>query len=163
ELVERYEREHNVPMEEIAAALAQMVQGKTPLLLKAPPERLRWDAPGGRERGHDREPHRAGPERSPAGRTRHRDDAPHRHPRESGDPAIFTQPDRKQLDSRFRGNDEQGHTHGRGQHRTENRPEQRPAHRAHETNAPRPPANAAEAMFFDDDAPPARHERTPRP
>jgi ATP-dependent RNA helicase DeaD len=41
ELVERYESEHNVPMEEIAAALAQMVQGKTPLLLKAPPDRRR--------------------------------------------------------------------------------------------------------------------------
>src|SRR3546814_2310028 len=34
ELVKRYESEHNVPMEEIAAALAQLVQGKTPLLLK---------------------------------------------------------------------------------------------------------------------------------
>ena len=39
ELVERYEREHNVPAVEIAAALAQLVQGKTPLLLQAPPER----------------------------------------------------------------------------------------------------------------------------
>jgi ATP-dependent RNA helicase DeaD len=37
ELVERYEREHDVPMVDIAAALAQMVQGKTPLLLEAPP------------------------------------------------------------------------------------------------------------------------------
>ncbi|MDQ2703522.1 MAG: DEAD/DEAH box helicase, partial [Pseudomonadota bacterium] len=37
ELVERYEQEHNVPMLEIAAALAQLVQGKTPLLLQAPP------------------------------------------------------------------------------------------------------------------------------
>ena len=37
ELVERYEREHNVPMAEIAAALAQLVQGKTPLLLQPPP------------------------------------------------------------------------------------------------------------------------------
>ena len=33
DLVERYEREHNVPAVEIAAALAKMVQGKTPLLL----------------------------------------------------------------------------------------------------------------------------------
>jgi len=41
ELVERYEREHNVPAVEIAAALAQLVQGKTPLLLQAPPERPR--------------------------------------------------------------------------------------------------------------------------
>ena len=37
ELVERYEQEHNVPMAEIAAALAQLVQGKTPLLLQPPP------------------------------------------------------------------------------------------------------------------------------
>jgi ATP-dependent RNA helicase DeaD len=39
-LVERYEQEHNVPMVDIAAALAHMVQGDTPLLLapdRAPP------------------------------------------------------------------------------------------------------------------------------
>ncbi|MDN5937100.1 MAG: DEAD/DEAH box helicase [Salinisphaera sp.] len=40
-LVERYEREHNVPAVEIAAALAQLLQGKTPLLLEPPPERSR--------------------------------------------------------------------------------------------------------------------------
>jgi ATP-dependent RNA helicase DeaD len=41
DLVERYEREKNVPAVEIAAALAQLVQGKTPLLLPKPvvPER----------------------------------------------------------------------------------------------------------------------------
>ena len=39
ELVERYEREHNVPAVEIAAALAHLVQGKTPLLLEPAPER----------------------------------------------------------------------------------------------------------------------------
>ncbi|MBW3550726.1 MAG: DEAD/DEAH box helicase [Proteobacteria bacterium] len=39
ELVERYETEHNVPMVEIAAALAKLVQGDTPLLIDAPPER----------------------------------------------------------------------------------------------------------------------------
>ena len=41
ELVERYEREKNVPAVEIAAALAKLVQGKTPLLLPKPavPER----------------------------------------------------------------------------------------------------------------------------
>ncbi len=33
-LIERYEREHNVPALEIAAALARMVQGEAPLLLK---------------------------------------------------------------------------------------------------------------------------------
>ena len=41
DLVERYEREKNVPAVEIAAALARLVQGKTPLLLPKPvvPER----------------------------------------------------------------------------------------------------------------------------
>ncbi|MCW8918674.1 MAG: DEAD/DEAH box helicase [Gammaproteobacteria bacterium] len=33
QLVEQYEQEHNVPVIEIAAALARLVQGKTPLLL----------------------------------------------------------------------------------------------------------------------------------
>ncbi|MDH7452438.1 DEAD/DEAH box helicase, partial [Luteimonas composti] len=39
DLVERYEREHNVPAAEIAAALARVVQGDTPLLIAAPPPR----------------------------------------------------------------------------------------------------------------------------
>ncbi len=44
ELVERYEREHDVPAVDIAAALAKLVQGKTPLFLQAPPpERPRFD------------------------------------------------------------------------------------------------------------------------
>ncbi len=43
ELVERYEREHDVPAVDIAAALAKLVQGKTPLLLEAPPERQRFE------------------------------------------------------------------------------------------------------------------------
>jgi len=37
ELIERYEREHDVPAVQIAAALAKQAQGKTPLLLDAPP------------------------------------------------------------------------------------------------------------------------------
>jgi ATP-dependent RNA helicase DeaD len=37
ELIEQYERERNVPAVEIAAALARMVQGKEPLLLKPQP------------------------------------------------------------------------------------------------------------------------------
>jgi ATP-dependent RNA helicase DeaD len=36
QLIERYEQERNVPAVEIAAALAQLVQGKQPLLLKPP-------------------------------------------------------------------------------------------------------------------------------
>jgi ATP-dependent RNA helicase DeaD len=85
ELVERYEREHDVPAVDIAAALAKMVQGKTPLLLQAPPERPRFER---EERGAR--------ERPPAVR----------HPRESGDPVTFAFPRNKTLDSRFRGNDE---------------------------------------------------------
>jgi ATP-dependent RNA helicase DeaD len=36
-LIEGYQREHNIPATEIAAALAKLVQGKEPLLLKAIP------------------------------------------------------------------------------------------------------------------------------
>ena len=36
EMIERYEREKNVPAVEIAAALAKLVQGESPLLLSAP-------------------------------------------------------------------------------------------------------------------------------
>ncbi|PBS11091.1 ATP-dependent RNA helicase [Lysobacteraceae bacterium NML93-0792] len=56
DLVERYEREHNVPAAEIAAALAKVVQGETPLLLEPPrkPEKPAFERefverPGGRE------------------------------------------------------------------------------------------------------------------
>src|SRR3546814_11840911 len=71
-------------MEEIAAALAQLVQGKTPLLLKAPPERPRWE--GREERGRE-------------GRT-----ASPRHAHASGQPGGATAPGRG-LGSRLRGND----------------------------------------------------------
>lgn len=73
-LIERYEREQNVPAIEIAAALAHLVQGKTPLLLQAPPEPERR-APFERTRERER----------PAGRpTRDRgaDEAFPRHRRE---------------------------------------------------------------------------------
>ena len=71
ELVERYEREHNVPAVEIAAALAQLVQGKTPLLLQAPPERPKYEredrAPRERQT-HERPAHdRPAHERTPRG------------------------------------------------------------------------------------------------
>nr|WP_051885039.1 DEAD/DEAH box helicase [Lysobacter antibioticus] len=49
EMVERYEREKNVPAVEIAAALAKVVQGDSPLLLSPPPaaryEREERDGP----------------------------------------------------------------------------------------------------------------------
>jgi len=57
ELVERYEREHDVPAVDIAAALAKLVQGKTPLLLQAPPEAPRYErAPGSDRAGRGRTP-----------------------------------------------------------------------------------------------------------
>ena len=56
DLVERYEREHNVPAAEIAAALARVVQGDTPLLIPAPPPRRdRDEGRGPRERMERRE------------------------------------------------------------------------------------------------------------
>jgi ATP-dependent RNA helicase DeaD len=58
DLVERYEREHNVPAAEIAAALARVVQGDTPLLIAAPPPRK------------DRDEGRGPRERPPAARAR---------------------------------------------------------------------------------------------
>ncbi len=39
QLIEQYQHEHNVPAQEIAAALAQLAQGKTPLLLQNKPQR----------------------------------------------------------------------------------------------------------------------------
>jgi len=39
QLVEQYQQEHNVPATEIAAALAKLLQGKTPFLLQPKPER----------------------------------------------------------------------------------------------------------------------------
>jgi len=47
QLIEQYQQEHNVPAEEIAAALASLAQGKTPLLLQNKPGKNRtqddWD------------------------------------------------------------------------------------------------------------------------
>ncbi|MEE9161186.1 MAG: helicase-related protein, partial [Gammaproteobacteria bacterium] len=58
-LIEEYQQEHNIPATEIAAALAKLVQGKEPLLLKAIPasrrERKARDDRGRNEsRGRDR-------------------------------------------------------------------------------------------------------------
>ncbi len=54
DLVERYEREKNVPMAEIAAALAGLVQGDQPLLLDKPRERPRAERAAPAERGEAR-------------------------------------------------------------------------------------------------------------
>ena len=73
ELVERYEREHNVPAVEIAAALAKLVQGDMPLLLS--PERKREP--------QDARQHREYAERAERGaeHREHRRERPAREPR----------------------------------------------------------------------------------
>ncbi len=55
DLVERYEREKNVPAVEIAAALARLVQGEMPLLLQATAEQLRPHREGFDKPGFDRQ------------------------------------------------------------------------------------------------------------
>jgi len=45
ELIEQYQQEHNVPALEIAAALARLLQGDTPLLLQSRPQRRPDSAP----------------------------------------------------------------------------------------------------------------------
>jgi len=51
QLVEQYQQEHNVPAEEIAAALAQLLQGNTPFLLQNKPQRKVRDRPD-KDDGH---------------------------------------------------------------------------------------------------------------
>jgi ATP-dependent RNA helicase DeaD len=64
QLIEQFQLEHNVPAQEIAAALAQLLQGDTPLLLQNKPERKAdksWDKG---ERPPGRKPARRPGERS---------------------------------------------------------------------------------------------------
>jgi ATP-dependent RNA helicase DeaD len=77
DLVERFERERNVPAVEIAAALAKLVQGDMPLLLKATDDQVRAARGPGYERpAYDRS---GRDERGPGGR---RDES--RGPRDRG-------------------------------------------------------------------------------
>ena len=58
ELVNEYERTHDVPASEIAAALAAMAQGDRPLLLEAEPEPARRDGPTFHSNSADTETYR---------------------------------------------------------------------------------------------------------
>ncbi|MCK5830381.1 MAG: DEAD/DEAH box helicase [Methylococcales bacterium] len=66
QLIEQYQSEHDVPAVDIAAALAKLAQGSTPLLLKEIPKRAsrnndrknRDSKEGNRGRDRDRKPHR---------------------------------------------------------------------------------------------------------
>ncbi|HTL13751.1 MAG TPA: DEAD/DEAH box helicase [Thermomonas sp.] len=87
DLVERYEREKNVPAVEIAAALAKLVQGKTPLLLPQPAAPERAFEPRERTERPKREPRERAPQdpNAPALPMRtYRIDVGHRHGAQPG-------------------------------------------------------------------------------
>ncbi len=52
QLIEQYQTEHDVPAVDIAAALAKISQGDTPLLIKDAPKRKRNDREHSSDRGH---------------------------------------------------------------------------------------------------------------
>ncbi|QSX76130.1 DEAD/DEAH box helicase [Lysobacter arenosi] len=142
DLVERYEREQNVPAVEIAAALAKLVQGDMPLLLDVTAERLRphtpsFDRPerGAREQS-PRDRYERGPRDGQREPRRERDAAP-RPPRE------FTPREPQQRDERPRHADRQFTPPAAGERSFE-----------------RPSVNAAESMFADEG--PAQHRHEPR-
>ncbi|MDX8410849.1 MAG: DEAD/DEAH box helicase [Mariprofundaceae bacterium] len=61
QMIEQYQQEHNVPAVEIAAALAQMLQGDTPFLLQNKPQRKAdssWDKDKGKPRKERERPAR---------------------------------------------------------------------------------------------------------
>ncbi|SJZ55641.1 DEAD/DEAH box helicase [Novilysobacter spongiicola] len=127
DLVERYEREQNVPAVEIAAALAKLLQGDNPLLLTAPPRpapgkpferRERDDARPPRESRPHRDRSAPGPDRGPPARHSERPapahgqqnraeamfeaDPPRREPRERAAPDVGMETFRIEV----------GHVHG---------------------------------------------------
>ncbi len=85
QLIEKYEQEHNVPAIEIAAALASIAQGSTPLLLAPPPKREYTERPPREFEERERRPHSSG-EGSQDRRPPRRDESfsDRRPPRESG-------------------------------------------------------------------------------
>jgi len=70
QLIEQYQQEHNVPAQEIAAALAQLLQGDTPLLLENKPQRKAdksWDKGESSPRGKQaRKPRERSPRKESA-------------------------------------------------------------------------------------------------
>jgi len=83
QLVEQYEQEHNVPSTEIAAALAQLLQGDTPLLLQNKPQRK---AKGGRDKDDWDKNREERPRRDRSGRERPARKEHERSPRRESSP-----------------------------------------------------------------------------
>jgi ATP-dependent RNA helicase DeaD len=86
QLIEQYRQEHNVPAQEIAAALAQLLQGDTPLLIAHKPQHKAAGSWSKDESPPRRKPARKADERSPgkesspeAGMQRCRIEVGHRH------------------------------------------------------------------------------------
>ncbi|MBK8284358.1 MAG: DEAD/DEAH box helicase [Ahniella sp.] len=91
ELIEEYEKEHGTSTVEIAAALARMAQGDTPLLVK--PDRK--SEAFGNSRAYEDRPERSGPRRSFEDR-----------PERSGPPKRFERPERSSERPVRRGDDD---------------------------------------------------------
>jgi len=117
DLVERYEREHDVPAAEIAAALAKVVQGKTPMLLEPPkkserpvrerPERAERAPRRSHDEGEER-PRRApraesdGPRQAEVGMETFRIEVGHRHGVQPGN-IVGAIANEAELESRYIG------------------------------------------------------------
>ncbi|MFF2493831.1 DEAD/DEAH box helicase [Agromyces sp. NPDC058064] len=85
DIIAHYLRHHDVPEVDVAAALAVVAQGESPLLLEAEPERpARFDRDRRDDRGRDRDDRRD--DRGRGGDRYDRDDRPARRPRGSGVP-----------------------------------------------------------------------------
>ncbi|HEY4368143.1 MAG TPA: DEAD/DEAH box helicase [Steroidobacteraceae bacterium] len=80
-LIEQYERDHNVPAVQIAAALASIAQGKTPLLLDAGQQRGERNERSERSEAPYRAPHKERPRHDGPAQEREpvRDVKPHAH------------------------------------------------------------------------------------
>ncbi|HEX5122246.1 MAG TPA: DEAD/DEAH box helicase [Rhodanobacteraceae bacterium] len=112
QMVEQYETEQNVPAIEIAAALAKLVQGDAPFLLRAPERRERAEraeerapAPSSRRRPGSSSSSR--PEQRLDSGLRRNDEPSSSSPRKRGPSDSTSQPNEKAPGSRFRGNDEE--------------------------------------------------------
>jgi ATP-dependent RNA helicase DeaD len=72
QIIEQYMQEHNVPAKEIAAALAKIVQGRTPLLLKNQPGKVREEYNEKPQKGKDFSKHNKTVMKPGAGMERYR-------------------------------------------------------------------------------------------
>jgi len=94
QLIEQYQQEHNIPAIEIAAALAKLLQGDTPLLLKNQPaprrEKFDRDSHQGKDRGRDRKRPERGErsERPSRGERPERSEKPKRERKSRDEPEV---------------------------------------------------------------------------